>query len=83
MEIADQVILLNIYPAREKPIEGVTSQLIFDKIATKNKILIEKEELMELLKKRKAEGENPIVVTFGAGNISNLVEPIKSLYTNN
>ena len=83
LEIADQVILLNIYPAREKPIEGVTSQLIFDKIATKNKILIEKEELMELLKKRKAEGENPIVVTFGAGNISNLVEPIKSLYTNN
>src|SRR5207248_8311589 len=47
LSIADQVILLPIYPARELPIEGVTGKLILDKIEDRNKQLLTKEELLE------------------------------------
>jgi len=62
----DEVILLDIYPAREAPIPGVTSQIVFDEINHSNKILIKKEQLMEELTSRV---DMEIVMTLGAGDI--------------
>ena len=80
---ADKVILLDIYPAREEPIEGVTSSIIFDKITLENKLLIRKEELMETLAKDLTgvpSGEHTeVLVTFGAGNIDRYVDAITKL----
>jgi UDP-N-acetylmuramate--alanine ligase len=75
LSIADEVILLDIYPAREQPMEGVTSDLIFSKLTSKEKSNIKKEELMNLLKDKKLE----VVVTIGAGDIDKFVQPIKEL----
>lgn len=72
---ADRVILLDIYPAREEPIPGVTSDLIFKDIDCPEKMLISKEELMDTLEKQKSE----VLVTFGAGNIDRFVEPITKM----
>lgn len=72
LDIADEVILLDIYPAREEPIEGVTSQIIFDKMKTE-KVLINKEMLLKHLETEEYE----VIATIGAGDIDKLVEPIK------
>lgn len=74
---ADELILLEIYPAREKPIEGVTSQLIFDKVKLENKTLANKEDLLELLAGR----DNQVVLTVGAGDIDTKVAAIHDLLT--
>ncbi len=73
----DELILLDIYPARENPIEGVSSRLIFDRVEMDNKILIEKEQLMQVL----AERHPGLLLTLGAGDIDQLVEPIVNLYS--
>lgn len=72
---ADKLILLDIYPAREEPIPGVTSDIIFDKVTTAEKILMQKEELMEYL------AEEPVdtLITFGAGNIDRFIGPITEM----
>lgn len=75
LSLADKVILLDIYPAREEPIPGVTSEIIFDKITAPEKLLIKKEELMGVLEKEKLE----ILVTFGAGNIDRFIGPITEM----
>ena len=69
----DELILLDIYPARELPIEGVDSELIFRDVKLENKILCSKENLLPLLKEMKLE----VLVTFGAGDIDKLVPLIK------
>ena len=69
----DEVILLDIYPAREEPIEGVTSEIIFNKITTKNKVLCNKSDLLEVLKSRNIE----VLVTLGAGDIDRLLPEIE------
>ena len=79
LSLADSVVLLDIYPARELPIEGVSSAIIFDKITAEDKVLIKKEELMDLLSKRMDEGALDLVVTFGDGNIDRYVEPIADM----
>ena len=71
----DKLILLDIYPAREEPIPGVTSELIFKDVKAPEKVLITKEELMETLSKETPE----VLVTFGAGNIDRFVEPITQM----
>ena len=71
----DKVILLDIYPAREEPIPGVTSDIIFKDITAPEKVLIRKEELMDLLAKEKLD----VLVTFGAGNIDRFIGPIKEM----
>lgn len=76
LDLLDEIILLDIYPAREKPIEGVTSEIIFSKIKNQNKIQCSKAELLDILKSRNPE----VLVTLGAGDIDELVEPIKQLY---
>lgn len=77
LSLADKVILLDIYPARELPVEGVTSKLIFDKITIAHKVLLQKEELLSYLS-RNAKPE--VLCTIGAGDIDKLVQPIKELY---
>jgi UDP-N-acetylmuramate--alanine ligase len=73
----DEVILLDIYPARELPIEGVDSQMILDKITLQHKELCRKDQLIDLLKTKK---ELEVVVTFGAGDIDALVPEIKQFF---
>lgn len=76
LSMADSVILLDIYPAREEPIPGVSSQIVFDNINIDDKVLIEKTQLVETLKMRKVE----LLLTVGAGDICNyLPEIVKSL----
>jgi UDP-N-acetylmuramate--alanine ligase len=75
LELLDRLILLDIYPARELPIEGVTSAMIFKNVKITDKIMCTKEQLPEILAKSKIE----ILITLGAGDIDKLVEPIKQL----
>ena len=69
----DEVLLLDIYPARELPIAGITSQWLLEKMTNSNKKLVSKEELIPTILKSKAR----IIVTIGAGDIGELVQPIK------
>lgn len=69
----DSVILLDIYPARELPIAGITSQWLLDKIDHKNKALLTKTELLQSLKQNKAQ----VVLSLGAGDIGEEVYNIK------
>ena len=72
LSMLDEVILLDIYPARELPIEGVTSNIILEDITIKNKALVSKEDVLEVLKNK----ELDILITFGAGDIDRLIKPI-------
>ncbi len=72
LELLDELILLDIYPAREKPIEGVTSEMLLEKVRTKNKKLVSKKELVKEIKEREIE----VLITLGAGDIDTMVEPI-------
>lgn len=69
----DEVLLLDIYPARELPMEGITSQWLLNKIDNENKKLVQKDELIPLLKSSDA----PVIVTIGAGDIGEMVSSIK------
>lgn len=73
----DELILLDIYPARELPIEGITSKIIFDKVTAPQKIQINKEEVLDYLKNK----EQDILITFGAGDIDRLITPITQMLT--
>lgn len=75
LSLADELVLLDIYPARELPIEGVTSEIIFNKVTLQEKVLIKKEEVLDWLENRKTD----ILVTFGAGDIDRLIVPITKL----
>ena len=74
LNLLDEVILLDIYPARELPIEGVNSNLILDKIEVPAQ-LCAKEELLNILKDKDLE----VLLTLGAGDIDKMVEPIKEM----
>ena len=76
LSLLDEVILLDIYPARELPIPGVTSQLILDKIDSEQKTLCKKEELVSLLKSKPRD----ILLIMGAGDIEHLLPEIKKAY---
>ena len=73
LSLLDEVILTDIYPARELPIEGVSSQLIFDHLRSDmEKTLCRKEEVLELLKEKDIE----VLITLGAGDIENYASQI-------
>ena len=74
----DRLILLDIYPAREEPIPGVTSEIIFQGVTAPEKVLLKKGELMDYLKGLEL-GDKEVFVTVGAGDIDRFVEPIKEL----
>ncbi len=76
LDLLDEIILLDIYPARELPIEGVTSEIIFEKIKNTNKTLCNKEELIDVLKQKKIE----VLLTLGAGDIDKFLEPIELMF---
>jgi UDP-N-acetylmuramate--alanine ligase len=76
LQIADELILLDIYPARELPIRGVTSELIFRKVNLSNKIMCRKEDVLDVLKSRKLD----VLLTLGAGDIDTLVKPIELMF---
>lgn len=80
LSLADRVILLDIYPAREEPIPGVTSEIIFRGITAPEKVLIKKEELLEYLQEQPLEARE-LFITLGAGDIDRLVGPIGKLLT--
>jgi UDP-N-acetylmuramate--alanine ligase len=73
LEMLDVLILLDIYPAREEPVEGVTSSLIFDQVVLKEKMLVRREQLMRVIKAQDPE----LLVTMGAGDINEFVSAIK------
>lgn len=75
LSTADQVLLLDIYPARELPIAGVSSKLILDHVTTSYKRIVSKEELLQFVKSEKME----LLSTIGAGDIDKLIQPIKEL----
>jgi UDP-N-acetylmuramate--alanine ligase len=83
LSIADNVILLPIYPARELPIEGVTSKIILDKVERESKLLLSKEEMLEWMKKHEINKEfGEVIVMAGAGDIDALVKPVKEIIEN-
>jgi len=69
----DEAIILPIYPAREKPIEGVTSLMILERMHMPHKKLLKKEELVRYLDVKKLD----VLLTIGAGDIDSLVTPIE------
>ncbi len=76
LSIADEVVLLDIYPARELPIEGVTSQLIFDKLTCAGKFSIPKTELISTIQQL---NNTDVLVTIGAGDIDKYLDVIKDI----
>ncbi len=75
LDIADEVVLLPIYPAREEPIPGVTSEVILTKMKNSAAVILTKEALMEKVRKQHFE----VLCTIGAGDIDKLVQPIASI----
>jgi len=75
LSLADEAILLDIYPAREAPITGVASELIFQNITSASKKLCTKQSLLGIL----ADQELDVVITAGAGDIDRCIEPIKEM----
>ena len=73
LDLLDVCVLLEIYPAREQPIDGVNAQWLLDKMTCKNKSLVKKEHVIDFLKTQQCE----VVMTLGAGDIDTLIEPIE------
>lgn len=82
LDMADEIVLLPIYPARELPMEGVTSEMVLDKMERTNKQVIAKEKVKEWIENVYTKNLNKefgeILITAGAGDIDTLVEPIKN-----
>ena len=87
LDLADEVLLLPIYPARELPIEGVTSEMILNEMENKNATVLTKEELLkyiggDYLESVHESSYGQLLITAGAGNIDQLVQPIKKILLN-
>jgi UDP-N-acetylmuramate--alanine ligase len=78
LSTVDELILLEIYPARELPIEGVNSQMLLDKVTATAKELCGKDLVLAHIKSKKPE----LLLTVGAGDIDTLVEPLKNTLNN-
>ncbi|MFN8276385.1 MAG: UDP-N-acetylmuramate--L-alanine ligase [Chitinophagales bacterium] len=77
LNLADEVLLMDIYPARELPMEGVTSKLILDQLSVSKKSIVPREEILAAIKNAQPE----VLVTIGAGDIDKLILPLKELLT--
>ena len=75
LSLADEVILLDIYPARELPMAGVSSEMIVAKMSNKAVSILSKEGLLEYAKRASIE----LFITAGAGDIDKLVAPLKEI----
>ncbi len=78
LSLADRVILLDIYPAREQPIPGVTSELIFKDIKCREKVLCTKENLIDTIKNYNFD----VLLTVGAGDVCNYLPEICNVIRN-
>jgi UDP-N-acetylmuramate--alanine ligase len=79
LDLADEVFLLPIYPARELPIEGVTSELIAGKMSPGKVRVVDKKELLTIIQEEWMIEKGKVLITAGAGDIDTLVEPIRQL----
>jgi UDP-N-acetylmuramate--alanine ligase len=77
LELLDNLLLLDIYPARELPIEGISSKVLFDKIRISEKQMVQKSDIIQKLETIKPE----VLLTMGAGDIDQLVDSIKEHYS--
>jgi UDP-N-acetylmuramate--alanine ligase len=75
LAMADELILLDIYPTRELPIEGITSEALLNMVNVNHKRICKKEELIDLIDSEKPE----LLITMGAGDIDRFVEPLENL----
>jgi UDP-N-acetylmuramate--alanine ligase len=73
LSLADDLILLDIYPARELPIEGVTSNIIFQNVTSPTKVLCTKDDVMAIIEEKQPE----LIVSVGAGDIDTLIPKIR------
>lgn len=76
--MTDELIMLDIYPARELPITGIDSNLILEKVAIKAKQILTKEQTIDYIKQQQPE----LLLTVGAGDINTLIEPLKQVLQN-
>ncbi len=84
LDMADEIILLPIYPARELPMENVNSEMLLERMKNKNKRILNKEEVMRWLQEEYAANttqEKKVLITAGAGDIDTLVPQIKDYLT--
>lgn len=77
LSTADQLLLLEIYPARELPLPGINSQFLLDKISLVHKVICGKDLVPEQIKNNKPE----LLLTVGAGDIDTLIQPLKTILT--
>jgi UDP-N-acetylmuramate--alanine ligase len=78
LDLADEVILLDIYPARELPIQGVTSEIILNKMSLNNRHILSMEATLKWVEASPLQ----VLITAGAGDIDTLIEPIKEILLN-
>ncbi len=78
LSMTDQLIMLDIYPARELPIEGVSSTMILDKVSINAKQILSKEQTLDYIRAKKPE----LLLTVGAGDIDTLIVPLKEILRN-
>jgi UDP-N-acetylmuramate--alanine ligase len=78
LSLIDDLIMLDIYPARELPIEGVNSAMILDKIKNSTKQILSKQDAIEYIRANKPE----LLLTVGAGDIDTLIQPLKTILQN-
>lgn len=78
LKLLDEIILLDIYPAREKPIPGITSAMLAEKIGDDSVFLLSKEQVLDYVKNNEPE----CFLTLGAGDIDQIVEPVKTIMLN-
>ena len=88
LDLADEVLILPIYPARELPIDGVSSQIVLEQMENKNASVVTHEELLKYLQGNYLKSVNEssngqLLITAGAGNIDQLIQPIKKILLNN
>ena len=78
LSMTDELIMLDIYPARELPIEGVSSAMILDKVSIEAKQILSKEQTLDYIRAKKPE----LLLTVGAGDIDTLIVPLNEILTN-
>jgi len=78
LSMTDELIMLDIYPARELPIEGVSSAMILEKVSIEAKQILSKEQTLDYIRAQKPE----LLLTVGAGDIDTLIVPLKEILTN-
>jgi UDP-N-acetylmuramate--alanine ligase len=78
LDMVDELIMLDIYPARELPIEGVTSDMLLNRMHLQNKRKLTKQEALDAVKSEQPE----LLLTVGAGDIDTLVHPLKDILQN-